>query len=54
MSMIKHGLRRRSFLLLPFALLLAGIAFAAVLQAAVGDDESDAEDGIDIMAFDLP
>lgn len=40
-------------MLLPFAL-LAGIAFSAMSAGAAGDDESDADDEIDIMAFDLP
>ena len=54
MNTIKHALKRRSFLLLPFALLLAGIAFSAMSAGAAGDDESDADDETDIMAFDLP
>ncbi len=42
-------------MLLPFALLLAGIAFTAISAGAAGDDESDAgDDEVDIMAFDLP
>ncbi len=53
MNTIKHALKRRSFLLLPFALLLVGIAFTA-MSAAAPADESDADDEIDIMAFDLP
>ncbi len=54
MSTIRHDLRRRSFLLLSFALLLTIIAFTAMSAGAADDDESDADDEIDIMAFDLP
>ncbi len=41
-------------MLLPLALLLVGIAFTAMSAGAADDDESDADDEIDIMAFDLP
>ncbi len=54
MSPGQHRPRLRLFLLLPFALLLASIAFTAISAGAAGEDEPDADDEIDIMAFDLP
>ena len=54
MNTITHGLRRRSFLLLPFALLLAIIAFTAMSAGAASSEDSADDDEIDITAFDRP
>ncbi len=48
MSTSRRHPELRPFLLLPFALLLAGIGFTAMSAGAAAGDETD------IMAFDLP
>ena len=51
MSSTRRHPKLRRFILLPLALLLAGIAFTAMpAGAASGDDDVE----IDIIGFDLP
>ena len=56
MSSTRRHPKLRRFILLPLALLLAGIAFTAMPAGAAGGDENRDDDDveIDIMAFDLP